>query len=672
MTMTEHTSTFTISLSRLPKRVRELVLCLLTLAAIVLSMGIERWYDAPEIVLAMNLVAYVAGGWYGMQEAWASLRRRELDVDFLMILAAVGAAVVDQWHEGATLLFLFSLSNTLQSYAMDRSRRAIGKLMQQRPTEATILSDGEERRVPVDALCVGDHLILRPGEMLVADGIVRGGQSDMNEASVTGESKPVDKASGDTVFAGAITGSGTLDIEVTRTPDDSTLARIVELVESAQAVRSRTQRVLDEVEGYYAKAVVTGVLGFIFVPWLLMGHDFSPTFYRAMVLLVVASPCALIISTPAAMLSAIACGARNGILFKGGLHLENLAEVKVVAFDKTGTLTYGRLRVTDVVTGNNVPKDFDHDRLLGYAAALEARSEHPIAKAILQEAEAQDITMPATENFENLPGRGAFAVIEGFLVWIGGERMYQEHGEQIPEELQQRKQALEAEGKTVLVMHRELAREAEVGEHEAEGGWLGLVAVSDTMREGVADIINRIRKQGVSHVAMLTGDNHIVAETIAEAAGVDLCKANLLPEEKVDALHNLQETYGPVLMVGDGINDAPALAHASIGMAMGGAGSDIALESADIVLMSDDIARIPFAIELSNRAVHTVRRNVAFSLSVITFLVAAVFVFGLSLPLGVLGHEGSTVLVVLNGLRLLTLRDKNRNGENSGDDILQE
>ena len=654
----ETTSRFT----QLPQRLRELVLCLLCLAAIVVSMGLERWADVPTWVMAFNLLAYVSGGWYGVQEAWDSLRRRELNVDFLMILAAIGAAVVDQWHEGASLLFLFSLSNTLQSYAMDRSRRAIGKLMQQRPSEATVLRDGEEVRVPVEALEVGDHVILRPGEMLVADGVVRDGQSDMNEASVTGESKPVDKAPGDTVFAGAITGSGSLDIEVTRTPGDSTLARIVRLVESAQAVKSRTQRVLDEVEGYYAKIVVAGVLLFIFVPWLALGHDFAPTFYRAMVLLVVASPCALIISTPAAMLSAIACGARNGILFKGGLHLENMAEVKVVAFDKTGTLTYGRLQVTDVVPGSEVPDGFDADRLLGYAAALESRSEHPIAKAILREAEARGVVLPETDNFENLPGRGTFAVIEGYLVWIGGERMYQEHGEVIPEALQQTKQALEAEGKTVLVVHRELAREADIGEHEREGGWLGLVAVSDTMREGVAEIITQIRQQGVSHVAMLTGDNPTVANNVAQTAGVDLCEANLLPEEKVEALRRLQERYGPVLMVGDGVNDAPALAHAAVGMAMGGAGSDIALESADVVLMSDDIARIPFAIELSNRAVHTVRRNVAFSLSVITFLVAAVFLFGLSLPLGVLGHEGSTVLVVLNGLRLLTLRDKTRNG----------
>ena len=641
----------------IPQRVRELLLCTMTLGCIVLSMYVERWHDMPRLVIALNLMAYVAGGWYGVQEAWSSLMRRELNVDFLMILAAIGAAVINQWHEGASLLFLFSLSNTLQSYAMDRSRRAIGKLMQQRPTEATVISEGQERRVSVDELNIGDILVLRPGEMLVADGVVCDGQSDMNEASVTGESKPVDKAPGDPVYAGAIMGSGTLDIKVSRTPGDSTLARIVTLVETAQSVKSRTQRVLDEVEGYYAKIVVTGVLLFILVPWLLFSHEFTATFYRAMVLLVVASPCALIISTPAAMLSAIACGARNGILFKGGLHLENLAEIKVVAFDKTGTLTYGNLEVTDVITAPNAPPDFDADQLLGYAAALEARSEHPIAKAILKKALDQNVTLPETDNFENMPGRGTFATINGFLVWIGGARMYEEHGEVIPDSLLTIKEQLENEGKTVLIIHRELARNADVGEHEDEGGWLGMVAVSDTIREGVSTILQQIRQQGVTHIAMLTGDNPVVANSIAEKAGVDVCQANLLPEEKVEALHNLEDTYGPVLMVGDGVNDAPALAHASVGMAMGGAGSDIALESADVVLMGDDIARIPFALALSNRAVHTVRRNVAFSLSVIAFLVAAVFLFGLSLPLGVLGHEGSTVLVVLNGLRLLSLRD---------------
>lgn len=641
----------TVTNERIPRRLVELICTGVCLASILLSLLAEKG-GAPAIaVLALDILAYASGGYFGLLASLAALRARTLNVDFLMILAAVGAAVIDQWHEGATLLFLFSLSNTLQDYAMERSRRAIDGLLKLRPTEASVLREGVEQRIPVEELAIGDRVVVRPGEMLPSDGVIRQGNSDLNEASITGESKPADKGPGDKVFGGTLNGAGSLEFEVTVNPEDSTLARIVDLVESAQAQKSRTQRFLDDVEGYYAWTIVGGAMLLILIPWLALGQEFSPVFYRAMVFLVVASPCALVISTPASVLSAIAAGARQGVLFKGGLHLENLAEVTVAAFDKTGTLTTGKLSLTDVVSGSS---GFSEDQVLAYAAALESRSEHPIAKAILRGAAERGITPLPVRDFVNMPGRGAHGIVENFLVWIGGERMYQEHGESIAPALAAEKRRLEAEGKTVLVLHRELGRKNGVGEHENEGGWLGAVAVSDTVRRGLPEIMARLRRGGITHTAMLTGDNATVAANVASQAGVDAYYADLLPEEKVSLLHRLARDHGPVMMIGDGVNDAPALAHATVGVAMGAAGTDVALESADVVLMGDDLDKIPFALHLSRRTVRIVRYNVAFALAVVAFLVAAVFLFDLPLPLGVLGHEGSTIIVVANGLRLLT------------------
>jgi len=639
------------------RRLLELACTALTLIFLISSLTVERFKGPWEVILVFNIAAYIAGGWYGVRVATQGLRRGKLDVNFLMIIAAVGAASVDQWHEGATLLFLFSLSNTLQDYAMGRSRRAIDSLLKLRPSEASVLRNGVEERVPVEQVAVGDVVIVRPGGMVPTDGTVRSGQSDLNEASITGESKPVDKGVGDPVYAGTLNGAGSLEVTTTRTSEESTLARIVKLVESAQGQKARTQRFLDDVEGYYAWTVIIGVALFILMPWLFFKYPFEPTFYRAMVLLVVASPCALVISTPASILSAIASGARNGILFKGGIHLENLGEIQVVAFDKTGTLTHGSLQLTDLVPGHDHSESFSSDDLLAWAAALESRSEHAIAKAIVGAAEEKTLQLPQVGKFTSLPGRGAQATIEGFLVWIGGERLFQEHGEKIPPFLQDEKTRLEQEGKTVLIIHRELGRVGNIGHHEEEGGWLGLIAVADAIRDEAAGAVRALKQHGVKRTVMLTGDNPSVAETVAKQTGVDEFYAALLPEEKVNILHRLHKDVGPVLMVGDGVNDAPALANAAVGMAMGGAGTDVTLESADVVLMGDDLNKIGFALYLSKRANRIVRVNVAFALAVIAFLVAGVFLFQLHLPMGVVGHEGSTLVVVANGLRLLGVRD---------------
>lgn len=629
-------------------RLLEVLLTATVFVCLLLSLGLE-YAGLAAWTLTFNLLAYAAGGYATIKSSLPKLRHLELDVNLLMVLAAIGAALLDQWHEGMILLFLFTLSDTLQDFAMDRSRRAIQSLLKLRPTEAQILRDGVEVTVPAAALRPGDHMIVRPGEMLAADGVIHAGESDLNESSITGESKPIEKAPGAQVFAGSLNGAGRLDIQVTRAAEDTTLARIVQLVESAQAQKSRTQRLLDDVENYYAWAVIVGTCLLVLVPWLLLGQPFSDAFYRGMVLLVVASPCALVISTPATVLSAIACGARHGLLLKGGVHLENLADVTVVAFDKTGTLTYGDQRVTDLVPGVGV----DAQELLRVAASLEQGSEHAIARAILAEAEARGLALYPSSKFVNLTGRGANATVNGLLVWIGGKRMFAEHGETIPEGLLAEMARLEGEGKTVLIVHREISRSEGVGQHEEAGGWLGLIAVSDVVREGAAAMTARLKQLGISRTVILTGDNRKVAENVARTCGVDEFHAELLPEEKVALLHRLEKQYGPVMMVGDGVNDAPALAHATVGLAMGGAGSDVALESADAVLMGDELAKIPFALKLSRRTVRVVKFNLGFAFAVIVFLVASIFLFQLQMPFGVVGHEGSTLLVALNGLRLL-------------------
>jgi Cd2+/Zn2+-exporting ATPase len=631
----------------------ELTLTLVTLGCVIASAAGERLGMPSRLHVALDLAAYVAGGWFAVAETVPRLRHGELDVDFLMVLAAVGAAATGNWHEGGVLLFLFSLSNTLQSYAMDRSRRAIDGLLKGRPRQAAVIRDGTEQVVALEALVVGDRMVVRPGEIVPTDGVVRRGATEMNEASITGESQPAEKAPGDAAYAGALNGSGAVEIEVTRVAEDSTLARIVKMVESAQGHKARSQRFLERAEAVYAWAIVAVVAGAATVPWLAFGADPDESFYRAMVLLVVASPCALVVSTPAAILSAIANGARHGILFKGGAYLENMASVRVAVFDKTGTLTTGKPGVTDLVLARSAPPGFGEDQLLAYAAALESRSEHPLAREIVRAAADRRLPLPAMRDFVALPGRGVHAVLEGFEVWIGADRLYAEHGETLPADLREAQARLEAEGKSALVLHREIERHEGHGTHEASGGWLGLIGMADTVRGHVPEAVQALEALGVARTIMLTGDNARVAGTVAASAGIDEYHAGLLPEEKVAKVREIREAHGDVMMIGDGVNDAPALANATVGVAMGAAGSDVALESAHCVLMGDDLRKVAYALDLSRRAVRTVWWNLAFSLAVIAVLIASVFVNGLTLPFGVVGHEGSTLVVCANGLRLL-------------------
>jgi Cd2+/Zn2+-exporting ATPase len=580
--------------------------------------------------------SFAAGGYYGLLDGLETLREKKLDVNLLMILAAVGAALIGQPAEGAILLFLFSLSNTLQSFAMDRSRRAIEKLLDLRPPVAAVRRGSRLVSLPVEQLVIGDIVLVRPGERFPIDGEVTSGASDVDQAPITGESMPVHKQPGDPVFAGTVNGHGALEVRVTRLAKDTTLARIVQMVEEAQGSKAQTQRMLDSFEQVYALIVLGGAALLIVVPYFLLGQAFFPTFYRAMTWLVVASPCALVISTPASILSAIANGARNGVLFKGGVHLEKTATLKVIAFDKTGTLTRGKPRVSLVRPLGTTSEE----ELLRLVGAVEARSEHPLAAAIVGYAQERGLRLPTAAHFRSIPGQGVEGRVDDRVVWAGGRRLFFERGVQIPPAILAEVETIEESGQTVMLVY-------------SEGAWLGLIAAADVLRDDAREMVERLKSRSVARVVMLTGDNQRVAARISAQAGVDEYHANLLPQDKVSLLKRLREQYGPVAMVGDGVNDAPALATADVGIAMGGAGTDVALETADLVLMSDDLRKLPHAVGLAHSARKIVFQNLAFALAVIVLLIVTAFGAQLPLPVGVIGHEGSTVLVVLNGLRLL-------------------
>jgi Cd2+/Zn2+-exporting ATPase len=626
-------------------------LVVVTLAAILLSIVADR-IGAPDIVIALlGVVAFVAGGVFGLKGALESLHERKLDVDMLMILAALGAAVVGEWRDGALLLFLFSLSNVLQDYAIGRSRQAIRSLLKLYPAEAKVRRGENAESVQViriEAIRVGDLVLIEPGERIPVDGIVRAGRSAVDQAPITGESMPVEKNSGDKVFAGTLNGQGALDVEALQPASDTVLARIIRLVEEAQDSKAPTERFLETFEQYYATFIIVGVLLFIVIPPALLGADFASNFYRAMVLMTVASPCALVISTPAAFISAIASAARSGVLFKGGAYLEALASVKAVAFDKTGTLTQGKPAVTDVVTGCELCED----DLLAVAAAVESRSEHPLAQAIVNAARARKLALPDVTDFEAIPGRGIESKVDHQDVRVGNIAFLSEQSP-IPESLSADYARLEAEGKTVVGVVRE-GQCVGCGACAGRADWMGLIALADAIRPEAKAIVERLHGMGIE-VAMLTGDNERVARNIAAQLGITRVHANLMPEDKVTAIKSLEAEVGAAAMVGDGVNDAPALATAAIGIAMGAAGTDVAMETADLVLMGDRLELIPFAIRLSKKARRVVWQNLAFAIGVIVLLILSAFVISLPLPLGVLGHEGSTVIVVVYSLVALLL-----------------
>lgn len=610
--------------------------------------------DAPAwIESVFALTAFVAGGVYGAKGAIESLvEEHKLDIDMLMVAAALGAAVIGHWAEGAMLLFLFSLSNVLQDYAIGRSRNAIKSLFKLYPEEAKIERGDEIVIVKFDEINVGDVVLIEPGERIPVDGEVVGGRSSVDQSPITGESMPVEKTVGDTVFAGTLNKQGVLDVKATRPAGQNTLARIIQMVEEAQDAQAPTERFLDKFEQYYAGFIIFTTLLIIIIPPLLLNVDFADNFYRAMVLMTVASPCALVISVPASFISAIASGARDGILLKGGAYLEALATIKAVAFDKTGTLTKGEPVVMDIISCCTLGEN----DLLSVAASVEARSEHPLAKAIVREAETRKISIADVQDFEAVAGQGVVSTMDGKLVKLGSIN-YLINQAPMPPQLEEAHARLESEGKTVIGVVREGQCDGCGGcEFGAKSGcdWMGIVALADELRPEAADVVRNLQANGIE-VAMFTGDNEAVAQSIAARVGIKRIHAGLMPEDKVTVLKQLQAEVGAVAMVGDGVNDAPALATAEIGIAMGAAGTDVALETADVVLMGDKLELIYRAIQLSRKARRVVWQNITFSLAVIVMLVMSALFIDLPLPLGVLGHEGSTVIVVLNGLIALLI-----------------
>jgi Cd2+/Zn2+-exporting ATPase len=512
--------------------------------------------------------------------------------------------------------------------------------MDMRPDEALVLRDGVERVVLVEDLVLDDTVIVRPGERIPADGDVIVGESEVDQSAITGESMPVRRRPGDGVFAGTINGRGVLHLRVTRLASESVLAKIIDIVDQAQAAKSSTQRFTDRFEGLYAGGVITVAALYAVVLASVRGLDPSDAFYQAMILLVVASPCALVISTPASTLSALANAARNGILFKGAAHLEDLGIAKVIAFDKTGTLTAGRPRLTDVVPISNIsPGD-----LLALTASVERHSEHSLATAIVAAARDRQLPLADATQVEAVIGRGIQAIVGGDLVLIGTDLLFADRGQPVGEHVTSVLNAFRDDGKSTMVVGRVRSEAIEI---------LGILAVADTVRPVARAAIEQLHALGIQRTLMLTGDNERAAHAIARQAGISDARSELMPAMKLDAIEELKQQHGIVVMVGDGVNDAPALATASIGVAMGAAGTDVALETADVVLMADDLTRLPYAVALSRRTRRIIRHNLTFALTVIAVLVTGTLLGVTTLPLGVVGHEGSTIVVVLNGLRLL-------------------
>jgi Cd2+/Zn2+-exporting ATPase len=592
--------------------------------------------DLAEAPLALSLGllvgAYAAGGFYTLRDAGQSLRARRFDIDILMVVAAAGAAALGAWEEGALLLFLFSLGHALEHMAMDRARMAIESLAELAPKTAIVQRDSVEIEVGVEELLRGDKVIVKPGQRIPADGQVASGNSAVDQSPVTGESMPMEKQPGDKVYAATINGEGALIIEVTRLARESTLSRMVEMVAEAQAQKSPTQRFTDRFEQIFVPSVLVGA-GLLIVLPPLFGFPFAESFYRAMAVLVAASPCALAIATPSAVLSAVARAARGGVLIKGGAHLESLGTVSAIAFDKTGTLTLGKPQLTDVVAITG-----DEASLLTTAATLESHSAHPLAQAVIAEAKAWGLTWGDPEKVEAITGKGLRGEVDGQMVTIGNLRLFE--NEAIPEVIQQQMQRLQAEGKTIMLI-------------QMDSQFLGVLGLADTPREGTREMLDHLHRLGIRKTIMLTGDNEIVGQAIAQAVGLDEVRSGLLPEDKVKAMEELAQSYGQVAMVGDGVNDAPAMARATVGIAMGGAGTDVALETADVALMADDLSKLPFAVALGRASKDVIRQNLWVSLGVVALLIPATLSGWAGIGVAVLIHEGSTLLVVINALRLL-------------------
>lgn len=599
----------------------------------------ENSFGLPHIAaIALYVLSYVFGGYDLARHGFGEIRQGKFtfDIELLMLLAAVGAAALGEWAEGAFLLFLFSLAHALEHYALGRARNAIKALSELAPPTARVLRAGREVEIPVEQVIVGDTVVVRPGERITADGTVTAGRSAVNQAPITGESVPVEKEPGAEVFAGTVNGDGALEITASKATGDRTLDRVIHLVEEAQTQKAPTQRFTERFERMFVPTVLIADVLLIVVPPLLGVLTWSESFYRGMALLVAASPCALALGTPSAVLAGIAQAARKGVLIKGGEYLEHLGTLRALALDKTGTITVGKPEVTDLVPAHGV----DQQELLRISAAVERRSQHPLAQAVVRAAARQNMTLPDAGDLQSLTARGVRSTVNGQIVEIGSLRLWEVEHVPVPDDIRAAILLLQNNGRSIMAVRH--------GER-----WLGVLGVADQPRPGVQNVLNQLRELGIQTIVMLTGDNRGVGEAVGREVGIDQVKAELLPEDKVTTIKQLLRDHGQVAMIGDGVNDAPALANATVGIAMGGAGTAVALETADVALMGDDLAKLPFAVGLSRQARGVIRQNLYVSLGVIVLLIFATTTGYFGIGPAVLMHEGSTLIVIANALRLL-------------------
>ena len=602
------------------------------------ALGVEgSGHHLPLAVKVLYGLGALTGGWFVFPKAWLALRRLRPDMNLLMTIAVLGAVIIGEWFEASTVSFLFGLSLALEAWSVGRARRAVEALLELSPDTVRLPApDGSETQVPADTVAVGTVFLVKPGDRIPLDGDVVRGASDVNQAPITGESVPVAKSPGNPVFAGTINGDGALEINSTKLAGETTLAHIIRMVGEAQDRRAPSEQWVEKFARYYTPIVLAVAFATLVIPPVVLGQPWPRWIYSSLVLLVIGCPCALVISTPVSIVAALAAAARQGILIKGGVHVEAPARLRAVAFDKTGTLTAGTPSVADVISLDGGTET----ELLRIASSIESQSDHPLARAIVSYARERGIQPAPVANFRTIQGKGAVAVVDGAEYWLGSHRYVEGRGQETPD-LHRRLERLSGEGRSVVM----------VGD---ERRVLGLITLTDSVRPGVSHAIRRLRDQGVEHIIMLSGDNRPTAEAIGRAAGIDEIRAELLPEDKVAAVEQLVNQYGVVAMVGDGINDAPAMGRATLGIAMGAAGSDAAIEAADIALMSDDLSKLPWLVSHSRRTLGIIRQNVALSLAVKAAFVTLTLLGHASLWAAITADMGVSLLVIFNALRLVS------------------
>ncbi|MHC9543239.1 MAG: heavy metal translocating P-type ATPase [Vulcanimicrobiota bacterium] len=617
------------------RRHRELISSVICGFFLIIAAVSAYFHFNPLLTYGLFILSYFFGGYFATVDTVKTLKKGRFDIEFLMVLAAIGAAVLGKWHEGALLLFLFSLGHSLEHYAMDKARESIRALTKLAPKTAQIIRDGNESTVDISELQRGDIILIKPGERIAADGTVMEGRSSVDESSITGESAAVLKESGHSVFAGTLNCEGVLSVEVTKLQSESTLARILELIQEAQAQKAPSQRAGENFERYFVPFILAAVVLSILIP-VVLGSDFITPFYRSLAVLVAASPCALAIATPSAILAGIARAARDGVLIKGGIHLENLGKLKAVAFDKTGTITEGKPHLAKIIPCEGSSEE----ELLTVAASVEKQSRHPLAKAIIEAAEKRDYCLLSAEKTESLTGRGIVSYIGNECVEIGKKDHFVQNGSGLPPFLEDSVRKAEEEGYTTMIVKK-------------GAQYLGALALQDKVRSGAGKAIEKLKKLGIKSTLMISGDSQAVTAPIAESLGIDEYRAGLMPEDKVKAIDEYLSRFNKVAMVGDGVNDAPAMAHSTVGIAMGSAGSDAALETADVALMADNLLKIPFVVALGRRVSTVILQNLVISFGVMILLVLSVITDHTGVTGAVVIHEGSTLLVVLNALTIL-------------------